>query len=303
MTDAHDPLETLDPLDPLDPLDDIASAVLDGIATPEETARARTDPQVAARVGELRASRDALRASLDAVVGDEVDGAQREQAIAAALAAYDDESTLAHRSQEALPPVTLARRRVGMAAPRTWLIGIAAAVALLALAVPLLGGLSGNSDDDDSSDQVAAEVFQSSDDDAAGSAREGSADDQATSEAGAESSTLAAPADLGPFDDLEALASEAATRASEAEREPPSATSAPVTTIPPGGVDTSQSLAAPACPAVADAAYVARAELDGRPVLVLVGSEVNPDGTRRVEILDAADCSVVGTTASPPRQP
>lgn len=294
MTDAPDPL---------DPLDDVASAVLDGTATADEVARAGRDPELAARVERLGAARDALRATHAAGLARGVDEARREAAITAALAAYDDETTtVAPPAAAPTPMAAVARRRLGTAVPRPWLVGIAAAVALLALAVPLLGGLgSSDSDSEDSGDEMAAEVLQ---DDAAGddggAARAQGGDSEESLEAGA------GPApnlpDLGPFDDLEVLATEAAIRAAEADGDLPVTTSAPSTAA---HEETASPLAtgAPACPAVADAAYVAQAELDGRPVLALVAREVGSDGTRRVQVIDAADCSVIGTSDAPLRQP
>jgi hypothetical protein len=286
MTDDHDPL---------DPLDDLASAVLDGTATPEEMARASTDPLLAARVEQLRIVRDALRADHDALVRDGVHEERREQAIAAALAAYDDEASLGGDRHEAMPPATLARRRVGMVGPRTWLVGIAAAVALLALAVPLLGALSGG-DDQDTSDQMAAEVLDDAggDDDSAGAAL-----DEASGEScDAAMSTEAAPPAPGEAgaplphlgtvpDSWPALADAVA----QARLATPVAADSTTSSAPATGTTEARPTAATCRAASEGARFAATVDYGGKTLLVLV--LVDESGAEYIEGLDPADCSVV----------
>lgn len=117
-----------------DPLDDLASAHLDGATTPEEAARVQAEPELGARVEALRAVRTALAATAPA------DGGRREQAIAAALTAYDDERTVT-------PLTAVVSRRRGPA-QRSWrVVGAAAAAAALVALVPLVASLSSKSDD------------------------------------------------------------------------------------------------------------------------------------------------------------
>ncbi len=117
-----------------DPLDDLASAHLDGATTPEEAARVQADPSLSARVEALRLVRTAMAATAPP------DGGRREQAIAAALMAYDEDRTVT--------PLTPVASRHRGPAQRSWRVAsVAAAVAALAALVPLLASLSSGSDD------------------------------------------------------------------------------------------------------------------------------------------------------------
>ena len=117
-----------------DPLDDLASAHLDGATTPEEAARVQADPSLSARVEALRLVRTAMAATAPP------DGGRREQAIAAALMAYDEDRTVT--------PLTPVVSRHRGPAQRSWRVAsVAAAVAALAALVPLLASLSSGSDD------------------------------------------------------------------------------------------------------------------------------------------------------------
>jgi hypothetical protein len=172
---------------------------------------------------------------------------------------------------------------------------VAAAAALVALAVPLVGGL----DSDRSDDDVATSALEESTadpeqreayDDAAG----GSGD------VGAPSSPMAAdgatpPVDLGTFEDLAGLV--AAVRplvGTPAPAEP-----APTTTVTAEGQITEGATVDPGagCDAPSDdtnPVLSARATLGGRAVLVSVleGST----GERLLLVHDAADCSLVLST-------
>ncbi|HEV8115309.1 MAG TPA: hypothetical protein VGP53_03655, partial [Acidimicrobiales bacterium] len=141
--------------DPL--LDELASAHLDGTASPEEVARVAGDPALQARVDELRA----VRAAVGAIPV--VDPRRRDAAITAALAVYDEQP---EGPKVRTPPVTslaavAARRRTAPVARR--LVGVAAAIVLLALLVPLVAGLGERSDDDQAAETSTA--FDGSDQD------------------------------------------------------------------------------------------------------------------------------------------
>ncbi|MET0902255.1 MAG: hypothetical protein ABWZ52_03355, partial [Acidimicrobiales bacterium] len=115
MTDPHE-------------LDDLASAHLDGATTAEEAARVAADPVLRARVEELRAVRDALAQVPP------VDAAVRDQAIATALSALDeDDGPVAP-----VAPVTeLTARRRGRSRSVARAVSAAAVVVLLAVLVPV----------------------------------------------------------------------------------------------------------------------------------------------------------------------
>lgn len=136
-------------------LDELASALVDGELDPATAAAARARPDVVARAAELAAARDALRgASVPPP-----DDAAREQAIAAALAAYDTAGTTAPgtvptpTTPPAPPSVTPfePRRRTGAPARRrrTWQLAAAAAVVVLAGVLGVALATSGDRTVDD----------------------------------------------------------------------------------------------------------------------------------------------------------
>lgn len=285
-----------DPTDPLDPdLDDLASAHLDGLTTAAEAARIAADPELTLRVAQMGAVREAVRAT-----GGPVDEARREQAVAAALAAYDaidapGAEAGARTPDLAVPPRLDDRRR--QAQRRLRLAGAAAAIALLALAVPLLSRMG--SDDDDA--DVAATALE---DDAAG--RDESAADQAQGEAGGDVGTpvpsAAGPetfavADLGAHDDLDALTeSVRAQLAGGADGAAPTTTTAR-TADDTGGTDGDTGTAGSGgCPSDPDRGRLvlsAGASLEGQPVIVSVYEE--PTGALELVVIAAGDCSLVDT--------
>lgn len=265
--------------DHLDPLDDLASAHLDGETTPAEAARVASDPQLSARVERLAEARDALRAA-----DMPSDPARRAQAIAAALAAYDEEvvGALDAATANLLVPAAARWRRPPRRALA--LVGIAAAVALLALAAPLIDRLDSGSHDD-----LAALPDDGADD---MTLRDSGAGQEATAGA-ADRALAAAPSaatpDLGPFGVLPDLAD--AVR-SQLETGPAASGSSPAA----ASQSTATAAAAPAPCAEERAAgepvlYTALAELAGRLVVVLVREE--PDGGRTLVVLDRQDCSTV----------
>jgi len=269
MTD-HDPL-----------LDELASAHLDGATSPEEAARVAADPALRARVEELRAVRTAMQSALPSV-----DPARREAAVAAALATFTDEND---RPGTPVPPVTslaavAARRRSSPTALR--LVGVAAALLLVALLLPRLAG-SGDRDDETASERPSA-VEDAAGQPAAGDADAGGAEaGDAAQESAAfdESPTtttgLAAQVDLGSFDELAALVDRAEQRAAggdfDAADQATVASRADVACGAPAPPGSSTSTAA--------------ATLDGEPVQVIVTTDAA--GSRTLQIYAAESCTLL----------
>ncbi len=174
--------------DPQGQLDELASAYLDGQASFEEARQVEGDPALRARVERLRQARDAIRLPDRAVDLD-----RREAALAAAMAAAGHEPLTA---PVPLPAVDdLAEVRARRDAHRRWLpaVGIAAAIALVALLVPRLG------DDDGGDDTLAskAETFQDSASDAGAGARAADGDASERNTTASAEIGAAAPTDLG----------------------------------------------------------------------------------------------------------
>jgi hypothetical protein len=276
MTDPHDPL----PPDDLDPLDELASAHLDGHTTPDEAARVDGDPDLSARVARLEAARTAVRAAAVEPVGP----ARRDAALAAALAAFDAAAPPVPRTAPSnVVPLTSRWR----ATRRTFqLVGIAAAVALLALAVPLLGRLDSGSDDDQSDE--AATALEERD-----AADGGSAADRATSEdaaAGADSTTTMAALTLphlGAYANIDELADTVrAQLAGPVDRTPAAEQSTAYSALSGCAAEATARIPAPR--------LVALATLDGRAVVILVRDD--DDGGALLEVLDSASCELITTT-------
>lgn len=249
MTDHHDPL------------DDLASASLDGERTPSSS----TDRELRARVERLEAARMALRGA-DAPV----DPLRREEAIEAALAAFDEELAPVDHG------VRLARSRFRRPPRAAALVGIAAAIALLALAVPLLGRLGSPS-----KDEVVAPRNQTT-----AGATSGDSSPSRMMVAGADASS----ADLGTFSGVDAL-----TAAVRARLDAPP-TSSPATG---GEAATAAPPAASTAPPCADQraaggpeVFTAVATLDGRSVIVVVHED--PEG-RTLVVLASDDCTTLSS--------
>lgn len=252
MTDHHDPL------------DELASAHLDGMTTPEESAAVAADASLSQQVERLAATRDLLRSTAPAV-----DPERRDRAIAAALAAFDEDEAHLGYAVPAAPPATvidLARRR---RTRRTLqLVGAAAAVALVALAIPFVDQL-------DSGSKGGNDVAAPTNKDMAAT--------EAADAAGGATSTLAPgspPPELGSFDDLPLL-TEAVRDQLDAEGP----------TVAQAGPAPTRTTSCTEDPALQPVAYVAFAELDGRAVVVVVRDE--PDGGRSLVVLDRQSCETV----------
>ncbi|MEO6317739.1 MAG: hypothetical protein ABIP36_03045 [Acidimicrobiales bacterium] len=262
MTD-HDPL-----------LDELASAHLDGTTSAEEEARVAADPALRARVEELRA----VRVAVGEVPA--VDPGQRETAIAAALAAVAEPPDGREEPSPTVAPVTslaavAARRRSSPTALR--LVGVEAAILLLALLVPLVAGLRGGSNDDESAEMSAAE-------DRAGDA---TASEEGGVEAAADATTTTSaessePVELGSFDDPEALVDAVDRQLAGGGFEASTPRSGP-----PGTTGADDPCAATAPPGSSTAA----ATLDGEPVLAVVTTDA--DGVRTLRIFGSEACKVL----------
>jgi len=252
-------------------LDELASAHLDGATTPEEAARIAADPSLQARVEALRQVRAALSEVPPA------DPVAREAGIAAALEAFA-EATPTERSGALPAPPVLAPRR-GPSSTALRVLGAAAAIALLALLVPVLGRLADGDDQQASFEQTGSTIGGAPD------AAAGGAEDAATPTTTA-SRGLAA---VGSFDDLAALLA-----AVEADRSPELFES-----IPASGSAVDEEPATCPPPTVQDGATStsgstirqARAALAGDAVIVTVRTE--PGGARTVLVQRADDCTIV----------
>ena len=148
-------------------LDELASAHLDGATTPEEAARIAADPSLQARVEALRQVRAALSEVPPA------DPVAREAGIAAALEAFA-EATPTERSGALPAPPVLAPRR-GLSSTALRVLGAAAAIALLALLVPVLGRLADGDDQQASFEETGSAIGGAPDAAAGGSAAEDAA--------------------------------------------------------------------------------------------------------------------------------
>ncbi len=136
---------------PLAPHDEQASALVDGLLDDAREADARRSPDVAARAAAMEAARTSLRDVPPA------DPSARDRAVAAALAAFDDEAAGAadqtHTTQSGpRPPVAdIGAHRRRREATGRWVGAAAAAVLLVGV---LIAGLVGSSSREDNSDNA-----------------------------------------------------------------------------------------------------------------------------------------------------
>jgi hypothetical protein len=150
MTEPSDPSPADRPDEP-DALDELASAYLDGEATAAEAARVESDPGLQARVAALRAVAEAVGAPPPAPPG------AADAAVARAVAVGDEVfgpatvASLKHHRDRRQP------RRTAL-----WVATAAAAVALVAIGVPLLGQRSSPEEDAAGGDdaETAAELAE-----------------------------------------------------------------------------------------------------------------------------------------------
>ena len=153
---------------PDDPRDELASAHLDGLTTPEEAERVAADPDLQHRVAALRAVQEAVRSGTTVV-----DAGRREQAIAAALAAFAEDHAGSDEPGAGAPVgdlAAVAARRSERATRWRRVLGVAAAAVVLALSVPVLGSLGSDDDSEDLATEAADEAAPDSTTMAAGDA-------------------------------------------------------------------------------------------------------------------------------------
>jgi hypothetical protein len=208
-----------------DDVDQLASALLDGDLSLDHPARQRTD--VVTRAAEIGTARATVRDVPAA------DPAARERALAAALAAFDEEAPPASTSPERPPPPVDARGPLPVPAPRSpqpvdlaaqrrsragrpqgrqglprWLGAAAAAVVVLAGLVGLAALTSDSEDADTAMDTGAGETQESSGgDDDLGTAAEDNAEAPSAAEPDESEShrTAVEAGDLGMFPTGDAL--------------------------------------------------------------------------------------------------
>lgn len=215
---------TTTPPPPSSPDDELLSSILDGTATAEEHARVAADPVLVDRLAAWRDVRDAIAAPVDPLPDATVD-----QLVDAALETAAVGST---------PVASLAdsRQRRSDRSGAGWgpaVLGVAAVLLLVLVAVPVLGSLG--SVDDDGGDEAA--TFDAGDDDAGMDAADGSSApgpessarpemlDQAGGDSGEEASSGVAegdqprdvPVDLGAHAGPRPLAEAALDAAASAE--------------------------------------------------------------------------------------
>ena len=281
--------------DDLDPRDALASAHLDGLTTAEESARIAADPDLHARVAALEAVRAALRAPVP------IDDAARERAISAALAAVGPQPAGATVTELS---AVAARRAAPSRALR--IVGIAAALVLLAVTVPLLARMGGDSSDDEAATAAddpqgageAAEEAAEADDGAVGGGAAPSSSAQADAYRAGDESTatrgVAEVGSLGRFDDPDALAARVAELLGDTDLSAPQ----PATSSSPERASTEGTCAGEAegaGEAGASVVLVGSAVLEGRAVEITVVERA--DGRRTLTVADgAASCDVVLTT-------
>lgn len=186
----------LTPSSPDDARDELVSAVLDDEADDATRARVASDPELTARLEQMRAVRDLVAAPVAPL--DEVTGRRLREA------ALDE----AHGSP-AVVAATASRdthRRTPPAA--RWLVSAAAVVLLVLVAIPVLGSLPTNDDDGDESADSASEATSMIE-----SADAGESFDESGGRAGDDAATTDMNSiiggSLGVFDTDEALAAAA----------------------------------------------------------------------------------------------
>lgn len=197
-------------------LDALASDLVDGLLPPDEAARARQDPEVAARVASIEAMRSALRSVPPA------DPAMTDRIVAAAVAAASspvEELPQTRRLTAVPPPPPPPPARPVHPSTRRWLAAAAAVVAVVGLVTAGLLTRSDHGSDDLADVEKSGADARASDSPAAGApssttsrtdAAEGGNEAPQSSAPSTSSSTspgvLASGTDLGAVDDAEELA-------------------------------------------------------------------------------------------------
>lgn len=132
--------------------DELLSSYLDDEATPDEVARIESDPTLLARVEELRAARDLIATPVSPLAAAEID-------------ALIESALEASATTPVVTGIERARRRRSDRV--RMVVAVAAGVLLLAIAVPVLGSLGGDSDDADTASVALDGGDTASDDEAA----------------------------------------------------------------------------------------------------------------------------------------
>ena len=190
-------------------LDDLASAYIDGQATDAETARIEADPELMARVGELRAIADGVARPVAPV-----DEMLKRRQLSAALAAFDSvgraaseagsgaavlSATARSEADRPAPVEDLTQRRAARAKGRNgmplWL-GVAAALLVVAGGIGFVSQLSTGSDDETSSADVALDEAEAGEDTATDAARSAVPAEEADTSAQASTTAAVAAAEL-----------------------------------------------------------------------------------------------------------
>jgi hypothetical protein len=176
-----------------DELDLLASAYLDGEATPDEVALVERDPDLQARVAELRA------VDLSGGVTPSVPNALKEAHLAAALQAFDQELAVRQESSDAIATAASARPAPSpesVERPRRWWQTMPAWLPAAAVFVIVGGGLFLAVSQDGDSEESATETALDAVDDSA----ESDFDDASSDDAATEAMSAADEEDFAAFD-------------------------------------------------------------------------------------------------------
>ena len=261
---------------------ELASAYLDGEATPDERARVEADPILLAEVERLRAAAAAV-AAVDAPSVE-----QREAAVGAALATFDELRVTAAEPEPPTPPANVAsldRRRQARV--------MQALTAVAAVAVLVIGGF------------VVAN--REGPDDSAGDIRQAPATASGEGTAPATMAMVAAPTTTAPAESAADAAetADAADAALELE-DAPLAAAPPDSTSAPAAPAAAEAAATDAPPVVRDAAELrAYAQARGDELLslaaVIAACDAETDGAAPDALFEDADGLIteiaVGATA------
>lgn len=259
-----------------DHLDELASAYLDGAASPDEAAVVGADPALQARVAAMAE----VRAALQQVVAAPAD--RRDAALAAARAAFE-----AGEPSDASPAAPAPLRSPAARwrwSPRTVrLVGAAAVVLLLAAVVPVLSRLG---DDDDSQaarfEETGAAIGGS------GQGADRALDGAPAEDSGAVTTTAGAAATdqlghLGEFSSVEEAFAALAQAVDQALPAP-----------------TQMEIDVSSCPPpTSGPRSVASAVVDGEPVVVLVEPAGDDDGGRTATAYRVRDCRFLDRASIP----
>jgi len=245
--------------------DELVSAVLDGEATDEETARVYADVVLTARLDELRAARDTIAAPVDLPTSE-----QRDALIAAAVTSAD---ARAEASAAASPPIDVHDRH------RRRVLRVASIAAALLAVAGLVGAIAAiSARDSRKAGSTAAGQAPASSAAVPAAAQPASPPSRDANSAAAADGGLA---ELGSFQTPQELVD-----AVKAEMPP-----APQALQPTRAAPATTSSTGVTCGSRDNVTYMARASLSGQPVIVIVSASA---GQRTIEVVDF-NCTVVFT--------